>query len=248
MIAPVPPAMRLFPLIAALLLAPPAFAQQAVDLELVLAADGSGSIDEEEFRLQRQGFAAAIASPEVLDAIQSGALQRIAVALVEWGAPESQHVIVDWVEVRDAASAQAFADRLLAAPRQAWGYNSISNVIDFSARLLGSNAFEGARKVIDVSGDGPQIGGRPLEEVRRETLAQGITINGLVIKSKGGGVRGPGGTDLGDHYERDVIGGPGAFVMTAENRRNFEQSIRAKLVAEIAGLIPSTQFASRGSE
>lgn len=245
--------MRLFSLIAALLLAPtgfsaPALAQQAVDLELVLAADGSGSIDEQEFRLQRQGFAAAIASPEVLDAIQSGALQRIAVALVEWGAPDSQHVIVDWVEVRDAASAQAFADRLLAAPRQARGYNSISNVIDFSARMIGANAFKGARKVIDVSGDGPQIGGRPLDDVRREVLAQGITINGLVVKSEGGGVRGPGGMDLGEHYERDVIGGPGAFVMTAENRRNFEQAIRAKLVAEIAGLIPSTQFASRGSE
>ena len=221
-------------------------AQQAVDLELVLAADGSGSIDEEEFLLQRQGFAAAIASPEVLDAIQSGALQRIAVTLVEWGAPDSQHVIVDWVEVRDAASAKAFADRLLAAPRQAWGYNSISNVIAFSAGMIAANGFEGTRKVIDVSGDGPQIGGRSLEEVRRETLAQDVTINGLVIKSRGGGVRGPGGSDLVDHYERDVIGGPGAFVMTAENRRNFEQAIRAKLVAEIAGTLPSTRFASRG--
>jgi hypothetical protein len=240
--------MRFIPFIATLLLAAPASAQQAVDLELVLAADGSGSIDEEEFRLQREGFAAAIASPEVLDAIQSGALQRIALALVEWGAPDSQHVIVDWVEVRDAASAQAFADRLLAAPRQAWGYNSISNAIDFAARMIGANEYEGTRKVIDVSGDGPQIGGRPLEDVRRETLAQGITINGLVIKSKGGGVRGPGGSDLGEHYERDVIGGPGAFVMTAENRRNFEQAIRAKLVAEISGLPSPTQFASRGPE
>jgi hypothetical protein len=240
--------MRFIPFIATLLLAAPASAQQAVDLELVLAADGSGSIDEEEFRLQRQGFAAAIVSPEVLDAIQSSALQRIAVALVEWGAPDSQHVIVDWVEVRDAASAQAFADRLLAAPRQAWGYNSISNVIDFAARMIGANESEGTRKVIDVSGDGPQIGGRPLEDVRRETLAQGITINGLVIKSKGGGVRGPGGSDLGEHYERDVIGGPGAFVMTAESRRNFEQAIRAKLIAEIAYLPSPTQFASRGPE
>ena len=240
--------MRLLPFLAALLLSASALAQQAVDLELVLAADGSGSIDEEEFRLQRQGFAAALTSAEVLDAIQAGERQAIAIALVEWGAPESQHVIVDWIVVRDAASAQAFADRLLAAPRQAWGYNSISNVIDYSARMIAANAYDGRRKVIDVSGDGPQIGGQPLEQVRREALAQDITINGLVIKSKGGGVRGPGGTDLGDHYERDVIGGPGAFVMTAEDRRHFAQAIRAKLVAEISSLPPSTQFAHRGSQ
>lgn len=228
--------------------AAPAAAQEAVDLELVLAADGSGSIDDEEFRLQREGYAAAITSPEVLDAIQGGLLQKIAVALVEWGAPESQHVIVDWLVISDAASAQAFAQRLLAAPRQAWGYNSISNVIDFSARMIAANAYEGTRKVIDVSGDGPQIGGRPLPEVRRETLAQGITINALVIKSSGGAFRGPGGLELGAHYERDVIGGPGAFVMSAENRRNFAEAIRAKLVAEIAGLPPSMQFADRGPQ
>lgn len=221
---------------------------EAVDVELVLAADGSGSIDDDELALQRAGYAAAIGNPEVLSAIRSGAHGRIAVAYVEWGAPESQHVIVDWTVIDGADSARAFADALVATPRAAFGYNSISNAIHFSTDMILGNAHEGTRKIIDVSGDGPQIGGRPLAQVRERAVLAGITINGLVIDRPGGSVRGPGGMPLDLHYRLDVIDGVGAFVMVARDRASFAEAIRAKMAREIAAAPdgPARQ-ASRGA-
>lgn len=216
--------------------APPAPAAEIVpvDVELVLAADGSGSIDDDELKLQRQGYAEAITHPKVLAAIRGGYRQAIAVAYIEWGAPESQHVIVDWTLIKDEATAKAFAERLVKEPRAAWGYNSISNAIAFSADMIRNNNYNGSRKVIDVSGDGPQIGGRPLPEVRYETIRQGIVINALVIDSPGGGVRGPGGMPLSDHYRQDVIGGSGSFVAVAKDRAHIAEAVRKKLILEIA--------------
>jgi hypothetical protein len=210
-------------------------AAEAVDLELVLAADGSGSIDEDELHLQRAGYAAAITHPRVLNALRSGFHQAVALAYIEWGGPDSQHTIVDWHVIRDAASAQVFADKLLAAPRMAAGYNSISGAIDYAADLIRTNAYAGNRKIIDVSGDGPQIGGRPIELSRGEAVADDITINALVVKSAGGGYRGPGGMPLDMHYRLDVIGGRGAFVMVAEDRQDFARAVLNKLLLEIAG-------------
>ena len=218
--------------------APPAVAQQPVDLELVFAADGSGSIDDAEMTLQRAGYAAALAHPKVLAAIRGGYLQRIAVAFVEWAAPESQHTIVDWTVIHDEASARAFGEKLTAAPREAWGSNSISNAIHYSANLIETNGFEGTRKVIDVSGDGPQRNGRPLEFVRQATLLRGITINALVVISEGGGYPGPRGEPLAEHYANDVIGGPGAFMMAADSRAEFADAILKKLILEVAGAAP----------
>jgi hypothetical protein len=215
-----------------------AAAQEAVDLELVLAADGSGSIDDDEMRLQRSGYAAAITHPSVLKAIRSGYRQAIAVAYVEWGAPESQHTIVDWSVIRDEESARTFAAKLIHTPRAAYGFNSISNAIHYSAELIRSNAYKGERAIIDVSGDGPQMGGRLLELVRAETVASGITINALVIDTPGGGYPGPSGEPLADHYRNDVIGGFRSFVMVAENRRNFAHAILRKLILEIASREP----------
>jgi len=209
-------------------------AAEPVDLELVLAADGSGSIDDDEFRLQRAGYAEAITHPDVLAAIEGGYHGAIALSYVEWGGPTSQHTIVDWQVVRDAASAGRFADRLIGAPRRAVGYNSISSAIDHAAALIASNAFDAARRIIDVSGDGPQIGGRPLPLARQAALDADITINALVIKSPGGGYPGPGGMPLDEHYERDLIGGFGAFVMVAESRADFARAIRHKMLLEIA--------------
>ncbi len=226
---------RLFVLLCLLLAPLPVAAGEPVDLELVLAADGSGSIDDEEFRLQRAGYAAAISDPRVLGAIRSGPLGAIAVAFVEWGGPGSQHTIVDWMVIRDRASADAFAKELVAAPCEAIGYNSISGAIDYAASLIRNNEFDAPRKIIDVSGDGPQIGGRPLALARAEAVAEGITINGLVVKSAGGGFPGPGGMPLDMHYRLDVIGGPGAFVMTADRRQSFAQAVINKLLVEIAG-------------
>lgn len=210
-------------------------AQIAVDLELVLAADGSGSIDDEELRLQRSGYAEAITHPRVLAAITSGFHRRIAIAFIEWGAPESQHVIVDWTVIGDKATAEAFAARLLAAPRVAFGYNSISNAIAYSRNMILTNGFEGQRKVIDLSGDGPQIGGAPLEMVRVATLKDGITINALMVDSPGGHVAGPSGEPLVEHYKHDVVGGPGHFVMVAKGREEFARAILNKMIHEIAG-------------
>lgn len=219
-------------------LAAPARAEE-VDLELVLAADGSGSIDADELRLQRDGYADALESPEVLAGIRDGVIGAIAVAYTEWGGATSQHTIVDWHVIKDAASAKTFADKVRRAPRQAYGYNSISGAMLYGAKLMRENAHEGARKVIDISGDGPQIGGPPLAPARAEVLAEGIVINGLVINRPGGRV---GGAGLVDHYNTEVIGGPGAFVMVAEDANVFAAAVRAKLIREIAANPPPIRF------
>ena len=215
----------------------PTVAVEKVDVELVLAVDGSGSIDDIEFALQRKGFARAISHPLVLNAIRGGEFQKIAVLFVEWGAPESVETIVDWTVVRDADSAKVFADRLIAAPRQVFGYNSISAAIAYSTKQLLSNAYDGRQKIIDISGDGPQINGPPLAVVRAAALKAGITINGLAIKTRTGtSFRSAFAVPLEDHYRQDVIGGPGAFVMSADEETPFEEVILSKLVREIAML------------
>ena len=215
----------------------PTFAAEKVDVELVLAVDGSGSIDDIEFALQRKGYARAISHPLVLNAIRGGEFQKIAVLFVEWGAPESVETIVDWTVVRDADSAKAFADKLIAAARQVFGYNSISAAIAYSTKQLLSNAYDGRQKIIDISGDGPQINGPPLAVVRAAALKAGITINGLAIKTRTGtSFRSAFAVPLEDHYRQDVIGGPGAFVMSADEETPFEEVILSKLVREIAML------------
>ena len=214
------------------LAAAPAVAEP-VDIELVLAADGSGSIDDAELALQREGYAAALNHPRVIAAITAGFLRKIAVAYVEWGAPESQHVIVDWHIIDGPEAARAFADRLIAAPRAAWGYNSISNAIDFAAAMIADNAHDGTRRIIDVSADAGNIGGRPLAAVRAETVAAGITINGLAI-SRPGSSRPFRGLPLEDHFRNEVIGGPGAFVVTADETLSFADAVLKKLILEIA--------------
>lgn len=220
---------------------------ETVDLELVFAADGSGSIDDDELRLQRKGWADALTSKDVLDGIKDGPVGAIAVAFMEWGGPSSQVLIVGWHVIRDEASAKIFADKLVGAPRGAYGYNSISNAIDYSVRLVETNAHEGTRKIIDVSGDGPNMNGRPLELSRAEALAKGFTINALSIRRPGGRPGGPGGMALEDYYAQNVIGGPGAFVEIADETRPFAVAARRKLLTEIAGL-DSRQYAQLPGE
>jgi len=213
----------------------PASAQPVeVDVELVLAADGSGSIDDDELAFQREGYAAAIESREFLNVVESGLLGAVALSYVEWGGPASQHTIVDWTVISGEADAARFAKALRSRPRAARGYNSISEAIAYSHALINQNGYEGLRKVIDVSGDGPNIGGRPLELARQDAIADGITINGLVITRPGGVVRRVGGEPLIEHYRRDVIGGPAAFVMSVDKPENFAEVVRRKLVQEIA--------------
>ncbi len=180
---------------------------EQVDLELVLAADGSGSIDAEEMRLQREGWAEAITSPEVLDAIRQGLIGKIVVQYMEWGAADSQVVIVDWMEISDAATAQAFANELRTRPRGAYGWNSISAAIDFSVARVEENKWRGLRKVIDVSADAGNRGGREITVARDEAVAKGFIINGLTIdRGKRPGVI-AGFATLEDYFREQVIGG-----------------------------------------
>lgn len=217
-----------------MVLAPAALAATEVDLELCLASDGSGSISTEEFAFQRQGFATAIGSDEVQAAIQSGFRKRIAIGYMEWAGADSMHPIVDWTEIGDRAAAREFGARLIAAPRVATGYNSISEAIAFCQAWMETNDFTAARRVIDVSGDAGQRGGRPLALTRGLALQAGVTINALALNFRGGGLSGPFGQPLIQHYREDVIGGFGAFAIAVEEQTAFVDALKRKLVLKIA--------------
>lgn len=207
--------------------ATPARADGEVDVLLVLAIDASGSISPEEFRLQREGCAEAIGHPSVLAAIGSGPSGAIGIAMVEWGAPGGAATVVEWHRVADAASAGVVATAFRDAPRSRQSWNAIGDAIDHAARLIAAAPWRGAEKVIDVSGDAPDMRGlRPASVARDDAVAAGITINALAIL---GGTPG-----LEERYAAEVIGGPGAFVLAAEGRADFARAIRAKLVREIA--------------
>jgi len=210
----------------------------SVDVELVLTADGSGSIDDDELAAQRAGYAAALADPRVLQAIADGFDGRIAVTYVEWGGAASQHTIVDWTVIDGPESARAFGARLIAEPRRAVGWNSISNALAYSLTEIRTNAYDGFRKVIDVSADSGQYGGRPLDQVRAEVLAEGVTINALALNFRGRGMSGPGGMPLSDYFRAVLIGGPGAFVLPVDREAELADAILRKLLLEIAGRTP----------
>jgi hypothetical protein len=204
-----------------------AAAQTDVDLQLVLAVDVSGSVNRERFELQRQGYADAFRNPRVLRAIRGGARQSIAVAMVQWTGPEMHVWVVDWTIVRDQASADALADRIAAVERQLFGGGtSISGAIDFGAGLLEDSPFRGARRAIDISGDGSNNRGRPAETARDDAVRAGIVINGLPIVSLE--------PDLDAYYKENVIGGPGSFVIAVSGYEAFAEAILNKLVTEIA--------------
>jgi len=217
----------------------PALAEDdQVDLLLVLAADISRSVDEKKFRLQREGYAAALTDPKVVRAMAAGPRGRIALCFMEWASDGEQITIVDWVPVGSDAQAQDVARRIREAPRAYMGRTSISTAIDTSMGHLARSPFQASRRVIDVSGDGTHNSGRPVQVARDAALAQGVTINGLVILSEVPlptnpmHTHPPGG--LTAYYENNVIGGPGAFVVEAENFQSFGQSLISKLIKEIA--------------
>ena len=217
----------------------PARAAERVDVELVLLADSTGSIDDAEIRLQRQGYAAALAHPDVLGAIAQGYEQRIAVTFVEWGDEDSQDVVVPWTVVDGAGSAAAFGAALLEAPRRAFGRNAIGSALAFGQRLIETNAVEGHRKVMDLSGDSANSwNGVPLAVARAEALAAGIVINGLAITCRGECSGRPVGYDLEGAFERLIVGGPASFVVTAEDDAGFAEAVRRKLLLEVAGVDP----------
>ncbi len=227
----------------------PARAAEPVDLLLVLAADVSRSVDSQKFALQREGYATAFSDPRVLNAIKSGANSRIAVTFLEWSGANSQRVVVDWMIIDGPQTAQQFGDRLLETPRSFADRTSISAGIDFSVSLFAKAPFEAKRRTIDVSGDGTNNSGRDVREARDAAVALNITINGLVILSttplpwNPEHTNPPGG--LTKYFRDNVMGGPGAFVVEAQDFNSFGQAIISKLIAEIA-LAPRPNDLPRG--
>ena len=207
---------------------------QEVDVALIIAVDISYSMDEDEQRLQRKGYVEALRSTAVLDAIARGPIGRIAATYVEWAGSNSQDVVVPWQVIEGPESADAFAERIAAAPIRRAYRTSISGAIDFSASLFSKIGVKAMRQVIDISGDGPNNQGRPVTAARDDAVARNITINGLPLLYKRSSYM-----DIAnlDAYYRDcVIGGFGAFMVPVREIEQFPDTIRKKLVMEIAGI------------
>ena len=232
MLARMDPTRRIL-LAAPALISTQAHAQEALDMLLVLAMDASGSIGEEEFRLQREGYAEALTHPQVIAAIRSKRRAAMGIAMIEWGSPGGSQTIVEWSRVGDIVSAQLLADTLMAAPRTQQSYNAIGDAIHHASHLLREGPFTAEQLVIDVSGDGPDMRShRPAPVARDIVVRRGMVVNALAIAVPGQAARG--GETLEEHYRQNVMGGPGAFVITAESRRDIARALRAKLIREMA--------------
>ena len=231
-----PPLLAIFAILFAF---PAVAAERTVDLELVLAADISGSMDSQEAALQREGFVRALRHPEVLKAIQGGQLGRIAVTYVEWAGPHFQSTLVGFTEIANAEDAAAFAAEVARPEISTAWYTSISALIAAAAGSFEGNGFEGTRRVIDIAGDGPNNKSEMLPAARDRAVADGIIINGLPIINDR---LSPGGfpplPDLDLYYEDCVIGGAGAFLVVANGFGDFARAILKKMVLEIAGYAP----------
>ena len=207
----------------------PTLAQTRTDLQLVLAVDASGSVNETRFELQKQGYAAAFRNPRVLNAIRSLSTQSIVVTMVQWTGPELQIQVVPWTLIKDQASIEAFAAAIEQAPRQLFsGGTSISGAIDHAMLLMPTSPYQGLKRVIDISGDGSNNRGRDVVSARDDAVRAGVIINGLPILSLE--------PDLDRYYFDRVIGGPGSFVVAAANYETFAEAVLRKLILEIAAL------------
>ena len=211
---------------------------EPVDLQIALIADVSRSIDNEEFRLQREGFAKALTDERVLSAVKSGPLGAIAVSFIEWSGESEQKVVVGWAVIRDGESGAVVADQIRAAPRSFVGMTSISAGLDFTVKYFETSGLTAPRRVIDVSGDGTNNAGREITAARDEAVAKGFVINGLAIINLNPNfgfiahTQPPGG--LPNYYRENVIGGPGAFVLQIDDFRSFADAMTTKLLSEIS--------------
>jgi hypothetical protein len=221
--------------------AAPARGDEAVDAAIVLAADVSRSIDDDEFALQRRGYAAAIVSDKLMEAIHSGPHGAIALAYVEWAGEGEQAIVVDWMVLRNSTDAAKFATALAASPRSFLGRTAIGSALDFAMGLFAEGGIVADRKVIDVSGDGTSNQGRAVTEARDDAVKAGAVINGLSIFNRRAAAEGgylalhtnpPGG--LAKYYRDNVVGGLGAFVLPIDDFANFGDAMIRKLTAEIA--------------
>ncbi len=207
-----------------------------VDVQLVLAVEVSRSMSPFELEIQRRGYAEALVSDEVISAIQGGLLGRVAITYIEWAGVFSQRIVVDWTLISSRSEAQLFANKLTAHFEDALRRTSISGGLEFSATLFGQNSFTSNRRIIDVSGDGPNNQGKPVTRARDAVLQQGIIINGLPLMTKDG----VGGIfnidDLDQYYLNCVIGGPASFVLPVRSWEQFPTAVRQKLVQELASI------------
>ncbi|NGM21791.1 DUF1194 domain-containing protein [Roseomonas stagni] len=222
----------------------PARADEPVDVALVLAVDVSRSIDEDEARLQREGYRSAVSDPKVVEAIRGGMLGSIALCYIEWAGIEYQRTVIPWTRIAAQPDADGWAATLERAPRASLSWTSVSGAIEASRRALGECPHEATRKVIDVSGDGVNNSGPPAELARDRAVADGITINGLpILNDRPTFGRAP-PVPLDIYYRDSVIGGQGAFMIAAEDFESFGNAVRRKLIREIAGVNgPTTTYA-----
>ncbi len=217
-------------------------ADTPVDLQLVLAVDVSRSIDEVEAELQRRGYVEALTSDRVIDAILSGEHRRIALCYTEWAGTHYQAVVIDWSVIDSAAGARRFAEKLAEAPRQSQSWTAIGAALVHAGQRFEASGFTSKRRVIDVSGDGRTNDGPPAEIVRDKLAAMGIVINGLPVMMNRTNFGRPPDLTLDKYYEENVIGGPGSFMIVADNFDHFGRAVRTKLVREISsieGTLPS---------
>lgn len=206
-----------------------------VDVELVLAVDVSGSMDIEEAQIQRAGYVDALKHPDFLYAVQNGLTGRIAITYFEWAGRISENSYLEWHLISNAEEAASFAARLEARPIATRRGTSLSAALAYGATLFEGNGYAGMRRVIDVSGDGPNNFGAPVAPARDAATALGIVINGLAIMIRPSAVYGP----LDRYYADCVIGGPGAFVLPVQEPEDFAIAIRRKLILEVSGRKPA---------
>jgi uncharacterized protein YbaA (DUF1428 family) len=213
-------------------------AEAQVDIELVLAVDVSYSMDLEELAIQREGYAQAVVSTEFLQALKGGPHGKVAVTYFEWAAANDQKVIIPWRVIDGPETADAVAAEIMKAPLRRASRTSISGAINFGMQLFGENPYKGLRRVIDISGDGPNNNGEPVLIARDAALEKGVTINGLPVMVKQASYTTMDIEQLDLYYEDCVIGGAGSFVVPIKDRAKFKEAIRTKLVLEVAGLQP----------
>jgi len=212
--------------------------QPSVDVELVIAVDVSYSMDLDELAVQREGYAQAIVSKEFLQAMKSGPNSKVAVTYFEWSASSDQKIIIPWRVIDGPETADAVANEIMQAPVRRGSRTSISGAINFAMPLFDENPYHGLRRVIDISGDGPNNNGAPVIGARDAALEKGITINGLPIMVKEPSPLTMDIDNLDWYYEDCVIGGPGSFVVSINDRDKFKEAIRTKLILEVAGRTP----------
>jgi hypothetical protein len=223
-------------------LGPDKEAAPSVDVELILAVDVSYSMDMDELAIQREGYAQAIISKEFLQALKTGPNGKIAVTYFEWAASNDQKIIIPWRVIDGPETADAVANEIMKTPIRRASRTSISGAINFAMPLFDENPYRGLRRVIDISGDGPNNNGDPVTGARNAALEKGITINGLPIVVKEPSYSTMDIDNLDFYYEDCVIGGPGSFVVAIKDREKFKEAIRTKLLLEVAARTPERRI------